>query len=610
MDEGNAPAIAALCRELDGSPLAIELAAARLAMLDPSELLARLRRTPDALGRGGRGVPGRQRGLRAAMQWSYGLLDAGSAALFRRLGHFAGEASLERIEEVCGDDGDDVFESLAGLVDFSLVRRTGDGRFALPSALRTFARELLDDSGEHDTLRRRHAHALIDELTPLAVEQPLTGRGKQDRIVHAEMADVTGLIEWSAARDLELCARLIALSFQPLIERGELPRWADLVDGAVAAGTLSGRMAALLRLAQRIGRESRPGWLQIAATADSEGHPLFAGWLLGTCAGIDVNAGLCAGDPGWPAARAALEQLRDAPQPELREHASDLEGYVLFGERRWDEALSAFEASVARGGGTWLARGAISFIGDCHVLAGRPAAALGAYANGVRAFLEAGQIGSAAFQSEGIAAALVDLDNPPRRSRRSAPPTCSPPSASGREISTTAWAEEINPRLDASRRALGADAAAAYQRGTRLSLSAAVERILELAASHAGSIRGAGVARQRLHVVGQPATAARRHSRRASAPSATAATQQTATTSHSTAPLPWSGSTPNSPSIQAGQAAVRTARAAATAASPDSSQKLLRTLFIRPPPPFGVCSSRLSDPVGRVKAAVPAFRRC
>jgi class 3 adenylate cyclase len=103
LDDDDAAAVVALCRELDGSPLGIELAAARLTLLSPGELLERLRRSPDALGTGGRNLPERQRGLRAAMQWSYGLLDPDAARLFRRIGHFAGEANLERIEQVCGE---------------------------------------------------------------------------------------------------------------------------------------------------------------------------------------------------------------------------------------------------------------------------------------------------------------------------------------------------------------------------------------------------------------------------------------------------------------------------------------------------------------------------
>jgi predicted ATPase/class 3 adenylate cyclase len=174
LDESGEAAVAALCRELDGSPLGIELAAARLALLPPDELLQRLHRSPDALGKGSRNLPERQRGLRAAMQWSYGLLDPQAATVFRRIGHFAGEATLERIEQVCGEGIDDVLESVAQLVETSLLRRTRGGRFELASMLRTYSRELLEESGERDTLDRRHAEVLVAEWLPIWLERPMT----------------------------------------------------------------------------------------------------------------------------------------------------------------------------------------------------------------------------------------------------------------------------------------------------------------------------------------------------------------------------------------------------------------------------------------------------
>ena len=137
--EESAASIAALCRALDGSPLALQLAAARLAVLDPASLLERLQGSPDAIGRGGRELPERQRGLRATLEWTYGLLDPEAATLFRRLGVFVGDATLERIEQVCGEDGADVLEALAGLVELSLVRRRGDGRFGMPNTLRAYS---------------------------------------------------------------------------------------------------------------------------------------------------------------------------------------------------------------------------------------------------------------------------------------------------------------------------------------------------------------------------------------------------------------------------------------------------------------------------------------
>src|SRR5581483_10930697 len=96
-----------------------------------------------------------------------------AATLFRRMGHFSGEATLERIEQVCGAEIDDVLESLAQLVDTSLARRTRDGRFELASALRGYSRELLEQSGERDALYRRHAEAVVDEWLPLVIERPM-----------------------------------------------------------------------------------------------------------------------------------------------------------------------------------------------------------------------------------------------------------------------------------------------------------------------------------------------------------------------------------------------------------------------------------------------------
>ena len=127
----NAVSLARLCRALGGLPLAIELAAARLTFLSPQELLARFDEGIDALGRGPRDLPPRQRGLRAALDWTHGLLSEDQASLLRRLGAFAGPVSLERIERVCGG-GVDLLEALAQLVDLSLVHACG--RRAIPPA--------------------------------------------------------------------------------------------------------------------------------------------------------------------------------------------------------------------------------------------------------------------------------------------------------------------------------------------------------------------------------------------------------------------------------------------------------------------------------------------
>ena len=122
----NAPAVAEICVRLDGLPLAIELAAARIRLLSPEAMLARLGHGLALLTGGRRDLPARQQTLRDAIAWSYDLLDRDEQRLFRRLGVFVGGFTLEAAEAVCDGEGDlgiDVLDGLDSLVDKSLVQR-------------------------------------------------------------------------------------------------------------------------------------------------------------------------------------------------------------------------------------------------------------------------------------------------------------------------------------------------------------------------------------------------------------------------------------------------------------------------------------------------------
>lgn len=156
---------------LDGVPLALELAAARLALLSPAQLLERLRRSSDVLKDAGSGRPERQRSLRATVEWTLGLLEDAPRELFMRLGVFAGPVELEEVELVAGGDGLDVVEALAGLLDVALVRRveSGDGRirFGMPEALWQIAASGLDGSQDGQRWRRAHAQRQHDLVWPV-----------------------------------------------------------------------------------------------------------------------------------------------------------------------------------------------------------------------------------------------------------------------------------------------------------------------------------------------------------------------------------------------------------------------------------------------------------
>ncbi len=158
----NAPAVAAICTRLDGLPLAIELAAARIKLLSPADMLARLESRLKLLTGGARDLPSRQQTLRSTIDWSFGLLNAAEQTLFRRLSVFSGGCTLEGAESVCdtmGDLGLDVLDGMASMVDKSLVQHVvgTETRFKLLSTIREYALEHLAASDDQFATRRAHA---------------------------------------------------------------------------------------------------------------------------------------------------------------------------------------------------------------------------------------------------------------------------------------------------------------------------------------------------------------------------------------------------------------------------------------------------------------------
>lgn len=160
----NAVAVATICARLDGLPLAIELAAARIKLLPPSAILARLESRLNLLTGGARDLPTRQQTLRNTVEWSYSILNSSEQTLFRRLSAFAGGCTLEAVEAVCdtkGDLGVDVLEGMASLVDKSLAQQVEqaekDTRFTMLSTIREYALERLAESGDISATRRAHA---------------------------------------------------------------------------------------------------------------------------------------------------------------------------------------------------------------------------------------------------------------------------------------------------------------------------------------------------------------------------------------------------------------------------------------------------------------------
>ncbi len=164
----NVDAIVEIVNRLDGLPLAIELAASRVKLLTPEAIAQRLRDGSgfSLLEAGRRDLPARQQTLRAAIGWSYQLLEEPERLVYQRLSVFMGGAGLEQIEEVCGGpEGRDVLSALGVLVEHSLVRQEGVGgepRFRMLETIRQFAAEQLSSGGEESEVRRRHALAFLE----------------------------------------------------------------------------------------------------------------------------------------------------------------------------------------------------------------------------------------------------------------------------------------------------------------------------------------------------------------------------------------------------------------------------------------------------------------
>ncbi|HKE63840.1 MAG TPA: BTAD domain-containing putative transcriptional regulator [Micromonosporaceae bacterium] len=193
-DANTLGAVAEICRRLDGMPLAIELACARLRTMPVDQIAARLDDRFRLLTGGSRTALPRHQTLAAVVEWSWDLLDPSERDLAMRFAVFAGGASLDTIVELCGADS---VGPLAGLVDKSFVVLGDDGRYRMLETIRAYAAERLADSGSADVARKAHA----DFFTDLAerADGHLRGRGQQRALRHfrAERDNMTAALQWA-----------------------------------------------------------------------------------------------------------------------------------------------------------------------------------------------------------------------------------------------------------------------------------------------------------------------------------------------------------------------------------------------------------------------------
>ena len=316
----SAPAVAEICARLDGLPLAIELAAARVRVLPPQKMLQRLGDRLKLLRGGARDLPTRHQTLRGTIDWSHDLLDKEEKALFARLSVFAGGRTLEAIEEICDPEGDlDALEGVESLVEKSLLRQEeGSGgaapRFVTLETVHEYAREKLQESGEAEEVKKHHAEYFL----ALAEEGESGLRGPEAATwlerLEVEHDNLRAALSWSLAQEeVELGLRLAGALWQFWYLRGYYSEGRRWLENALAKDGRSS--AARLKALKAV------GWL-----ADDQG---------------DIDRAVAAAEEGLRLS-AEAEIQKGAAAPFLR-----ILGSAAYVRGDYERATQLFEESLA-----------------------------------------------------------------------------------------------------------------------------------------------------------------------------------------------------------------------------------------------------------------------
>lgn len=421
--EENAAAVTRICRALDGMPLAVELAAARLRTMSAEQLAARLDDRFRLLTGGARTAPRQHRTLRAVVDWSWDLLTEAERVLLRRLAAFPGGATVESAEGVCAGgpvEAYDVLDLITSLTDKSLLVTAGDGRYRMLETIRAYGLERLEEAGEREALRRAHAAYFtglartadpylrraeqLEWLGRLAEEHDNLAAALRGAIAAGDARAAVRLVAaagwywWLGghkAEGAELAARALALPVPDGADEADEAAGHDEADGDDAARAVACALAVLFATAglgddRRTGELLRQGML-LAGRSGSR-HPvvrfleplerLLRGADGDGAAPSDAWAGLLADEDPWVRAQAGLEgakTLLGAGGPPARARASieaALAGFRGLGER-WGTsfALTLLADLVARLGDHRAAIGhyeeAVAVIGELGVVEDR-----------------------------------------------------------------------------------------------------------------------------------------------------------------------------------------------------------------------------------------------
>ncbi|WP_155356274.1 ATP-binding protein [Acrocarpospora macrocephala] len=350
LTEANAAVVARLCRDLDGLPLALELAAGMTRVLSMPQLVSRLGDRFHLLAAGDRTAPPRQRTLRATVDWSYRLLSDPERLLLRRATAFRAGWTLDMAERICSGDGlppHDVLAHLTALVDKSLVvvdgELAGEARYRLLDTIRQYATEQLDAAGEEQDVRRRHrdyfCHLGRDwETATLGVPWPDLKR-RVDRLERLQ-GDLRGAVEWSAA----------AGDTDPMLQALVEMRWA-----LIGAGRYQTKMISWLDRLLALASPELPAATRGRALLLAANLAVNSGDLAGARSRASRGVELCrsGGHRGGEALGLMVLAVTDQDDPDAPEKRLDqaVTIGVEIGERLLEAEAHGFRAFLALGQG-------------------------------------------------------------------------------------------------------------------------------------------------------------------------------------------------------------------------------------------------------------------
>jgi predicted ATPase/class 3 adenylate cyclase len=422
VNDRNAADVAEICRRLDGVPLAIELAAARLRVLSPQDILARLEDRFRLLAAGSRTALPRHQTLRATVEWSHELLSEPERVLFRRLAVLVGGFDLEAAETVCRGEalaGEDILHLLGQLVDKSLVLADADDegavRYRLLETLRQYGRERLLEAGEEeDALASHFAHFLTyaERGYKARVRESLAWLVRLER----DHDDLRAAMDWSQRRSPREHLRLVgALGWFWHLHSEHLVEGIERLERALAASPERDavRARALTGLAMVLcwaGEASRalPQAEEAIEIWDEVGDRLewaFAVEALGWshCITGDNESAL-------KSTEQSLGVFREEGDDWLNNRGLVSVGQMLVALGRVDRAVPVAEELLASSDRLGDLRGrhyALHYLGDCALAVGDPAAAQEWYPRSLMAALAYGNIAEAGLEMQGVAMAAA-----------------------------------------------------------------------------------------------------------------------------------------------------------------------------------------------------------